>query len=69
MDSAWLSICAEQLAVDLGRRQGGQVQRNELSVFADPSWWIARAANSLPVPLSPSIRTVRSVFITLAMIR
>ena len=30
---AGFSICAEQLTVDLGRRQGGQVQRDKLSVF------------------------------------
>ena len=57
-------LVAEQLALDESRGQGRAVDLDERLVPARLVEWMARAISSLPVPVSPQIRTVASVAAT-----
>ena len=55
---------AEELALDQLRRNRRAIDFDERLVAAAAGAWIARATSSLPVPVSPRIRTVASVCAT-----
>ena len=55
---------AEQFALEQFARDRGAVDGHEGPVGPEARKWIALATSSLPVPLSPVIRTVASVSAT-----
>ena len=55
---------AEQLAFEKPGGNGRAIKSDESMIAAGAQPWIARAINSLPVPVSPRMRTVASVAAT-----
>jgi len=52
---------AEELALEQGFGDGGAIQCDEGAVLLLLAIWIALATSSLPVPLSPWMKTVESL--------
>ena len=58
------ALVPEELGLEEGLGDGAAVDGHEGSVAPRAPAWMARAISSLPVPLSPSMRTVASVLAT-----